>query len=175
MTCKAISPPSRPALLSISRYLLLVLTLFCCCSGVSQGVLGTSRLIGGAIATAVYTAIQTNRYTDLLAPNVAAAAEAHGFNGSMASLVAATANGTAAAYEAAGATVPVMTEVIAAVKESYAESFQLVYKVAVAFGGLAVLVATTCKNIDVEKKSNERAVRLENEHLETMGEKVSAV
>ena len=131
-------------------------------------MLGTSRLIGGAIATAIYTAIQANQYGDLIIPKVTAAAASAGFSGSISSLVKATANGTVAAYESVGATTPVIAAVQAAVKETNAESFQLVYKVAVAFGGLAVLIATTTKSIDVKKKSDERAVQLENEHPETV-------
>ena len=127
-------------------------------------MLSTVRLIGGAIATAIYTAVRTNRLTQVLAPNVIHAADASGFTGNITTLLAAATKGTAAAYHAVpGISNQTIVATGAAVKESYAESFQLVYEVAVAFGGLALLCALTTRNIPKSKKTSERPIHLENE------------
>jgi hypothetical protein len=137
-------------------------------SGVSQGILSTARLIGGAIATAIYTAVQQNQYIALFPKKIAKAVQAGNFTGSLPALLKAAANGTAPAY---AAVVGINNQTILAarggVKQANAESFQLVYKVAVAFGGVALLIAFTTRNIPKSKKTNERAVRLENEHDDT--------
>lgn len=144
-------------------------------SGVTQGLLCTFRLIGGAIATAIYTAIEYSRYDSVIVGKVQAAATSSGFTGSFPDLLNATATNTLAAYE----NVPkindhVITTVQAAVKEANAEAFQLVYEVAVAFGVVAILVSLTTRSIDVKKKSNERTAALENEHEQVVLEKTVA-
>ncbi|RDW65636.1 uncharacterized protein DSM5745_09375 [Aspergillus mulundensis] len=132
--------------------------------GISQGLLCTFRLIGGAVATAIYTAIQSNRYSSIIEGMVRSAAEDSGYAGSIADLLAAATINTQAAYEGVPSTTDqVIDAVQQAVKVASAESYQLVYEVAVAFGGLAILVALTTRDIDKEKKTNETAVQLENE------------
>ncbi|KAL2758524.1 hypothetical protein ACRALDRAFT_1075086 [Sodiomyces alcalophilus JCM 7366] len=132
--------------------------------GVSQGVLGTMRLIGGAIATAIYTAILQNRFQEVMPENVAEAAAESGFSGSLPDLITAAATNTAAALESiSGVTEATVQAVLDAVKQSHAESFKLVYLVAIAFGGTATLTALTTRNIPKSKKTAEKAVRLENE------------
>lgn len=90
-------------------------------------------------------------------------------------LIKAAINGTSAAYEAVGASAAQTTVVRAAALEASAESFQLVYKVAVAFGGLAVLVACTTRSIDVNKKNASRAAILENERKDVEPDEKIAV
>ncbi|KAL4926336.1 fungal trichothecene efflux pump [Aspergillus undulatus] len=132
--------------------------------GISQGLLCTFRLIGGAIATAIYTAIQSNHYSGILPDRVSSAAQHAGFGGSLSDLLTAAETNTDAAYrEVAGITDQVVRAVSDAVKGASAESYQLVYEVAVAFGGLAIIIAFTTRDIDKKKKTSERAVRLENE------------
>ncbi|KAL4738812.1 fungal trichothecene efflux pump [Aspergillus similis] len=133
--------------------------------GISQGLLCTFRLIGGAVATAIYTAIQSNHYSSIIGKMVRSAAEQSGYTGSMAALLAAAESNTEAAYQAVpGITDQVIYAVQEAVKRASAESYQMVYKVAVAFGGLAILVAFTTRDIDKKKKTSETAVQLENEN-----------
>ncbi|PGH14383.1 hypothetical protein AJ80_05973 [Polytolypa hystricis UAMH7299] len=134
--------------------------------GVSQGVLSTMRLIGGAIATAIYTAVLQNRYQQLFTPKVTEAAESTDFGGDIPELLAAASNGTAAAFQSVERiTEQTINAVQYAVKESHAESFQLVYLVAIAFGCVATLTGLTTRNIPKSKKTNEKAVHLENEIL----------
>jgi flavin-binding protein dodecin len=143
-------------------------------SGVSQGMLSTVRLIGGAIATAIYTAIQQNQYTKLFAPRIEEAVRSTNFAGSLQSLLTAATNGTAAAYQAVpGINSGTILATQGAIKQANAESFQLVYKVAIAFGGLAVLCALTTRNIPKSKKTNARAVALENENLAPVAKTVA--
>ncbi|KAL3430347.1 fungal trichothecene efflux pump [Aspergillus tetrazonus] len=132
--------------------------------GISQGLLCTFRLIGGAVATAIYTAIQSNHYSSIVGNMVRSAAEQSDYNGSMAALLTAAESNTEAAYQAVpGITDQVIHAVQRAVKRASAESYQMVYEVAVAFGGLAILVALTTRDIDKKKKTAETAVQLENE------------
>lgn len=57
--------------------------------GVGVGLISTFRLIVGAVATAIYTSIQSSRFTSLLPGKVAAAADATGFSGSRQELLTA--------------------------------------------------------------------------------------
>ncbi|KAL4758054.1 fungal trichothecene efflux pump [Aspergillus foveolatus] len=132
--------------------------------GISQGLLCTFRLVGGAVATAIYTAIQSNHYSSIVGNMVRSAAEQSDYNGSIAALLTAAESNTVAAYQAVpGITDQVIHAVQEAVKRASAESYQMVYEVAVAFGGLAILVAFTTRDIDKKKKTAETAVQLENE------------
>ncbi|KAL4919159.1 fungal trichothecene efflux pump [Aspergillus aurantiobrunneus] len=132
--------------------------------GISQGLLCTFRLIGGAIATAIYTAIQSNQYTSTVGNRVGSAASQAGYEGSISSLLEAAASNTEAAYrEVPGITDQVIHAVQEAVKRANAEAYQRVYEVAVVFGGLAILIALTTRDIDKKKKTSDCAVQLEND------------
>ncbi|OJJ54342.1 hypothetical protein ASPSYDRAFT_94096 [Aspergillus sydowii CBS 593.65] len=132
--------------------------------GISQGLLCTFRLIGGAIATAIYTAIQTNTYSGIIGDNVRSAASQSGYEGSISALLAAAETNTDAAYQQIpGITDQVIHAVQAAVKDANAVSYQRVYEIAVVFGGLAILTALTTRDIDKKKKTSETAVQLENQ------------
>ncbi|OQV10594.1 hypothetical protein CLAIMM_14571 [Cladophialophora immunda] len=132
--------------------------------GVSSGLLSTSRLAGGAIATAIYSSIQTSRFAEVLDHNVLSAAASHGFHGNQTTLVIAAHNNTAAAYKLVpGMTSAIQNATMAAVDDSYIESFKLVYLVGIAFGAVAIGLALISKPIDKAKKTRERAVTLENE------------
>lgn len=133
-------------------------------SGVSSGLLSTSRLAGGAIATAIYSSIQTTRFAEVFDGNVIRAAASHGFDGNNASLIKAAHNNTAPAYELVpGMTGAIQNATKAAIQESYLASFKLVYLVGIAFGCVAIGLALISKPIDKAKKTNARAVILENE------------
>lgn len=124
----------------------------------------TFRLIGGAIATAIYTAIQTNTYSGIIGENVRSAASQSGYEGSISALLAAAETNTDAAYQQIpGITEQVIRAVQAAVKDANAVSYQRVYEIAVVFGGLAILTALTTRDIDKKKKTSETAVQLENQ------------
>ena len=133
--------------------------------GIAVGLAGTFRLLGGAIATAIYTAILTNRYGEVIVQKLGdVATDFHLSEATEQALLIASAKNTPAAY----ATVPGITDSIIAatemaVKLSYVQGFKLVYLVSIGFGGLAVICAFCTKNIDSSKKTSEKAVVLKNE------------
>lgn len=132
--------------------------------GVGVGLISTFRLIGGAVATAIYTSIQTSRYAELMPGAVRDAAEDAGFGGSMTDLVAAARINKPAAYAAVdGATNATVKAVQGAIVEAASESYQMVYLVAIAFGCVAIASALSVKSIDKSQRSNETAAKLENE------------
>ena len=123
------------------------------------------------MASAIYTSIQGNEFTKVLPGRVAAASSATGFTGSAASLLGAARNNTAAAYRQVGASASTIAAVQLAVKESNVQSFALVFKVAIAFGGLGILGALCTRSVDVNKKNNSRAALVENEKRPEITEK----
>lgn len=132
--------------------------------GVAVGLISTFRLIGGAIATAIYTSIQSSRYATVLPGNVGSAADATGFNGNMTTLLKAAANGTAAAYQAVpDITNSTIAAVTTAVKESNAQGYKLVYLVAIAFGAVAIASAISVRGISDSQRTKEVAAHLEND------------
>lgn len=132
--------------------------------GVAVGLVSTSRLIGGAVAGAIYTSIYTQRYAIAVPAQVSAAAAASGFTGSLSALLKASAVNTAAAYNAVpGINAKVIAACQSAVKFAYVDAFSLVYQVAIAFGALGIMAALCTRSVDAKKKSNDRAVVLENE------------
>ncbi|OAA65684.1 Fungal trichothecene efflux pump [Niveomyces insectorum RCEF 264] len=114
-------------------------------------------------------------FASVVGPNVDAVAQQ--FNlppSSWTALVTAAKTNTAKAYAA----VPGMTDAIEAaaslaVKQSYVQAFKLVYLVAIAFGGVAVIAALFTKNTDSRKKSADRAVYLMTEEIEPEAKKIS--
>jgi hypothetical protein len=133
-------------------------------SGVAIGLVSTFRLIGGAVASAIFSSVQGNKYGQVLPSYISRAAENSGFTGSLPALVAAAATNKAAAYnQIPGMTPDVIAAAQLAVKEANVESYSLVFKVAIAFCCIGIMAALATKSVDVHKKSNERAVVLENE------------
>ncbi|KAM5351009.1 hypothetical protein ACJ41O_003732 [Fusarium nematophilum] len=132
--------------------------------GIGVGLISTFRLIGGAVATAIYTSIQTNEFSRILPGQVQNAAEETGFDGSIEGLVAAARANTPKAYEAVeGISNATVEAVRRAVLESNSRSYRLVYLVAIAFGCVAISAALSVKSIDREQRSNEIAAKLETE------------
>lgn len=132
--------------------------------GIGVGLISTFRLIGGAVATAIYTSIQTSRYAEIMPKSVRNAAEGDGFGGSLDDLVSAARNNTPAAYAAVeGASNSTIQAVQRAIVQANSKSYQMVYLVAIAFGCVAIASALSVKSIDKSQRSNETAARLENE------------
>lgn len=132
--------------------------------GVAVGLISTFRLIGGAIATAIYTSIQTSRFAVLLPGEVEGAAQATGFNGSLPALVTAAKTNTPAAYsKVPGITNSTISAVQEAVRQANTQGYKLVYLVAIAFGALAIAAAFSTKGVDEKSRSSSTAARLENE------------
>ncbi|KAH7024009.1 fungal trichothecene efflux pump [Ilyonectria destructans] len=137
--------------------------------GIGVGLISTFRLIGGAVATAIYTSIQTSEFGKLLPGQVRAAAENTDYGGSIESLVAAAKANTPAAYSAIeGITNSTIAAVQHAVLVSNSKSYRIVYLVAIAFGCVAIAAALSVKSIDRSQRSNEVAAKLETEKFETI-------
>jgi len=133
-------------------------------SGVAVGLISTFRLIGGAIATAIYTSIQSSRYTSILPGRVASAAQMTGFTGSVSALVKAAGANTAKAYAAVpGITNSTIAAVQLSVKKANSDAYKIVYLVAVAFGVVAIAASISVKGIEEKQRSNELAARLEDD------------
>ncbi|CAK7202974.1 hypothetical protein SEUCBS139899_005701 [Sporothrix eucalyptigena] len=144
--------------------------------GVAAGLIGTFRLLGGAIATAIYSAILNNKFSAVIGPNIDAVAEQYGLpSSSWAALVTAATANTAKAYAAVpGITDAIQAAAVDAYKQSYVESFRLVYLVAIAFGAVAVTAALFTRNTDSRRKNADRAVYLMTEDLEPESKRVVA-
>ena len=133
-------------------------------SGVAVGLVSTSRLIGGAVAGAIYTSIYSNRYTSEIPGVLQDYASNAGFTGSFADLLKASKLNTAAAYnKVAGMTPTVLRAAQIAVQEAYIRSFKLVFLVAIAFGAVAICSALMTRSVPMERKTSKRAVTMENE------------
>lgn len=147
--------------------------------GVAVGLAGTFRLFGGAVATALYTAIYSTRFSDVLPSEMTAAISKSGVpytEGLLKSLVAAAQVNTAAAYNAVSGITPSLSSLaMEATKQSYVKGFSLVYLVAIGFGAVATIAAACTVSTDRSKKNNDRAVIMKNEVAKNEGPVSKAV
>lgn len=131
------------------------------------GLAGTFRLLGGAVATAIYTAILNSQFATSVPGTMRDAIAQSGVpysDGLLESLVTAAAANTEAAYAAVRGTTPQLARLAAlATKLAYQDAFHLVYLVAIGFGGLATIAALCTVSTDRSLKSSHRAVVLKNE------------
>ncbi|KAF2634970.1 MFS general substrate transporter, partial [Massarina eburnea CBS 473.64] len=129
--------------------------------GCAVGLAGSFRLLGGSVATAIYTAINNNTFSKKLPDEVRSAVPNFA---SMAALLKAAATNTATAYKnVPGITNEVIAATQMAVKQAYVQAYRTTYLSALGFGGLAIVAALLTKSTDVGMKNNKRVVRLENE------------
>ena len=135
------------------------------CRGVAIGAMSTFRLLGGAVATAIYTSIVNNRFADQLPGQIRSQLAGTGFDmGDIQSLMKAATVGTDAAYaKVPGITHQIIAATQWAIKLAYAEAFKVVYYTALGFAVLAIISALLVSNTDPSKQTMERAVFLENE------------
>lgn len=136
--------------------------------GVANGLASTFRLMGGAVATAIYSAILSNRFSSELPKKVSPIIQFRNIpSADVPALLHAAALNTAAAYESLidsiGASASLVADVRMAVKLAYVQAFKMVYLVAIAFGVVAIICAACTKSIPKERKTMQRAVRMENE------------
>lgn len=133
--------------------------------------MSTFRLLGGAVATAVYSSIVDNQFADELPSQLRATIADTGFDTSnFLALVEAAMTNTAAAYKA----VPGISEQVVAasqwaVKLAYVQAFKVVYYTALGFALLAIGSALLVSNTDPAKKTMDKAVFLENEKGPAVG------
>ena len=148
-----------------------------CFRGVAIGALSTFRLLGGAIATTIYSSIVDNQFADHLPSEIQQALDGTNFDpADLGVLIEAASVNTAAAY----AKVPGITKQIIiasqwAVKLAYTESYKVVYYTALGFAVLAIISALLVSNTDPAKKTMDKAVFLENEKKTATAEARSSV
>lgn len=133
--------------------------------GIAVGLAGTIRLLGGSVATSIYTAIVNNTFAEKLPGEITAAVVGKNFPASsVPALLKAAALNTAAAYKAVpGITASVTAAAQLAVKQAYVGAFSRTFFVSLAFGGLAIVAALLTRDIDKGMKNNDKAAYLENE------------
>ncbi|KAK3672214.1 hypothetical protein LTR78_007967 [Recurvomyces mirabilis] len=158
-----ITPPQLLAFVMISMHIDDQVDI-----GVANGLASTFRLMGGAVATAIYSAILSNRFAEELPKQMAPIiSNADLAPSSAASLLKAAAANTAASWKAAlkipGVTATTVGNAQRIVKLSYVQAFRTVYLVAIAFGAVAIVCAAFTKSIPRERKTMQRAVKMENE------------
>ncbi|KAI1618842.1 siderophore iron transporter [Exophiala viscosa] len=118
--------------------------------GLANGFLGSVRNTVGVVSVSIYVAILDHRLVVNLPADVSSAAVGAGLpKAEVGSVLAAIANGTAAALEAVPGMTPRIEAAIAdGVKTAYSSSFKTVYLASLAFGGLAVVAALFSEDID---------------------------
>ncbi|KAH8652088.1 fungal trichothecene efflux pump [Xylariales sp. PMI_506] len=138
--------------------------------GVAVGLAGTFRLLGGAVATAVYSAILSTKFQAGIAgkmEDAIAQAGAAYSDGLLAALVKAASTNTAAAYGAVqGATPALVAAAEMATKLAYVDAFSVVYLSAIAFGAVAIVAAFFTVSTDRKLKNMQQAVYLRGEKSE---------
>lgn len=123
--------------------------------------------MGGAIATAIYSAIVANQFEAKLPAQLTKAIIGLNFDQTnLKALMAAAAANTAAAYaKVPGITKQVIAASEYAVKLAYVQAFQVVFYTALGFAILALVSALLVSDIDPAKKNLNKAVLLENETI----------
>ncbi|KAF2687657.1 MFS general substrate transporter [Lentithecium fluviatile CBS 122367] len=140
--------------------------------GTAAGLAGTSRLLAGAVATAIFSNITNNKYSTTLPASVRS--NVAPFNlptETLTKLIAAAKANTAAAYKA----VPGITPAIQAAaslgnKQAYLTGAHLSYQVALAFGLIGVIAAFFIPTVD-KRKYTKRTVAVQQKDREALQEK----
>jgi hypothetical protein len=140
--------------------------------GTAAGLAGTSRLLAGAVATAIFSNVTNNKYAATLP--AAVRANLAPFNlpaATIARLVAAARANTAAAYAA----IPGVTPAIRAAaslgnKQAYLEGAHLSYLVALAFGLCGVVAAFFIPTVD-RRKYTDKTVAVQKHDRKVLEER----
>jgi hypothetical protein len=123
------------------------------CSGTAAGLAGTTRLLFGAVATAIFSNVTNGKYATTLPAKVRA--NVAKFNlppASLAKLILAAKLNTAAAYKAVpGITPQIKAASVLANKQAYLTGAHLSYEVALAFGLCGCIAAMFIPSIDTRK------------------------
>lgn len=142
--------------------------------GTAAGLAGTSRLLAGAIATAIFSNVTNNKYGNALPSAILNNVQSFNLpTATLSKLIVAAKANTAAAYQ----TVPDITPAIRAAatlanKQAYLEGAHLSYQVALAFGLLGVICAFFIPSID-ERKYTDRTVAVQSKDRKVLAEKKS--
>ncbi|KAF2005813.1 MFS general substrate transporter [Amniculicola lignicola CBS 123094] len=140
--------------------------------GTAAGLAGTSRLLAGSIAIAIFSNVTNNKYTTTLPESVRSNVASFGLpSATLTKLIAAARLNTAAAYKL----VPGITPAIQAAatlgnKEAYLTGAHLSYQVALAFGLCGVIAAFFIPSVDKRKYTN-RTHAVQQKDREVINEK----
>lgn len=144
--------------------------------GTAAGLAGTSRLLAGAVATAIFSNVTNNKYNASLPGAVLT--NVRSFNlptEALSRLVTAAKANTAAAYQGVpGITPGIRAAATLGNKQAYLEGAHLSYRVALAFGLLGVICAFFIPSID-ERKYTGRTVAVQSKDRKALEEKVGGV
>jgi hypothetical protein len=140
--------------------------------GTAAGIAGTSRLMAGAIAIAIFSNVTNNKYAAALVPAVRRNIEGLGFDAAnIARLAVAARANTAVAYGAVPGLTPIVrAAAVQANKEAYLEGAHLSYQVALAFGLVGCIAAIFIPSID-SRKYTKRTVALQESDRKALEEK----
>lgn len=143
--------------------------------GTAMGLAGTSRLLAGSVAIAIFSNVTNGKYAEALGSRVSEAVS--GFNvapDAIPRLVAAARAGTAAAFAAIpGITPQIRDATLLANKFAYLDGAHLSYQVALAFGLLGCICAVFIPSID-SRKYTAKTVALQQKDKKMLQEKKSA-
>jgi hypothetical protein len=120
--------------------------------GIATGLLGTFREGGGSVGNAIFSTILNSVASKKVAPQIAAAAVAAGFNpADLATLIPAAYNnaiGVPGAFaKVPGITPSIEAEVARAFKQAYGQAFRVVFYSTIPFNVLALVAACFIKDV----------------------------
>jgi hypothetical protein len=140
--------------------------------GTAAGLAGTSRLLAGAVATAIFGNVTNNKYAQTLASAVQS--NVSQFNlpaATFTKLVAAARLNTAAAFKTVpGITPEIQAAAILGNKQAYLTGAHLSYQVALAFGLCGVIAAFFLNSVD-ERKYTRKTVAVQGGDRKALEEK----
>lgn len=142
-------------------------------SGTAAGLAGTSRLMLGAVATAIFSNVTNNKYAASLSAAVTENVNAlrSSFpSSSLPALIAAAKLGTPEAYAAVdGITTEVQAAAVLGNRQAYLTGAHLSYEVALAFGLCGCIAALFVTSID-GRKYTKKTVALQEQDRKALEE-----
>lgn len=142
--------------------------------GTAMGLAGTSRLLGGAVAIAIFSNVTNGKYAEVLVPRISETVSGAGINigtDMLARLVPAARTGAATAFAAVPGITPEIRDLaLLGNKLAYIEGARLSYQVALAFGLLGCICALFIPNIDARKYTR-KTVAVQQQDRKNLEEK----
>ena len=134
--------------------------------GTAAGLAGTSRLLAGAVATAIFSNVTNNKYGATLPAQVRANVASYNLDSTtLTALIKAAKLGTAAAYKAVpGITPAIQAASVLANKQAYLTGAHLSYQVALAFGLCGVIAAFFIPSVDSRKYTAKTVAVQQGDH-----------
>jgi hypothetical protein len=141
-------------------------------SGTAAGLAGTSRLLAGAVATAIFSNVTNNKYGSTLPNQVKSNLSPFDLPAdTITKLITAAKLNTAAAYKAIpGITPSIQAAATLANKEAYLTGAHLSYQVALAFGLCGVIAAFFIPTVD-DRKYTKKTVAVQQADRKALQEK----